>query len=236
MKISKKDQIYLLNKYNEVRTADRGLFFKKPKSKRIDPRLIPDVIDYYEEGHTQGFFIKKNGVKYVIILGSNQIIDWLFNFWFRLTETPYKESGTRKEIKVHKGFYRSYLKARDIILNKVKKDEKIFVYGQSLGAAIATLAALDIKYNYKDKEVGLMTTGSPRIGNEEFVESFVKYIPESLRYVYGGDIVTTVPPKWLGRRHVIEETHIGPERKVRMSIPDHMMNRYIPGLIEYLNK
>lgn len=236
MKISKKNQIYLVNKYNEVRTADRGLFFKKSKSKRIDPRLIPDVIDYYDEGHTQGFFLEKGGVKYVIILGSNQLIDWLFNFWFRFTETPYKESGTRKEIKVHKGFYRSYLKAREIVLKQVKKDEKVFVYGQSLGAAIAMLAALDIKYNYPDKEVGLMTTGSPKLGNQEFVDSFLKRVPDSLRYVYGGDIVTTLPPKFFGYKHINNETHLGPDRKIRLSIPDHMMNRYIPGLIEYLNK
>lgn len=236
MEISKENQIYLVTKYNEVRTADRGLFFKKIKSKRIDPRTIVDVVDYYEEGHTQGFFIEKNKTKFVIILGSNQLSDWFYNFWFRLSEVPYKDKGTKKEIKVHKGFYRSYLKARELILHNIQNDEKVFIYGQSLGAAIATFAALDIQYNYPKKKIGLMTTGSPKPGNKAFGESFNKRVPDYLRYVYGGDIFTTVPPSFLGHIHVKEEIHLGPERKIRLSITDHFMNSYIPGVIEYLNK
>ena len=230
-----KDQIlYIVEKYSEVRYADRGLFFKKRKNKRIDPTTIGDVINYYEANHTQGFFLNKDGVKYVIILGSNQLVDWFYNFWFRLRETPYKKV-TRKEIKVHKGFYNSYLKARELILHEVQDDEKVFVYGQSLGGAIATLAALDIQYNYPEKEIELMTTGSPKVGNKAFSESFNGRVPNYVRFVYGGDIVTTVPPQWTGYSHVNTETHLGPYRKVRLSIPDHMMTSYIPGLIEHFN-
>ena len=236
MTIDKELQLYLIHKYEEVRTADRGLFFKKRKSKRIDPRLIDDVIDYFDEGHMQGYFIEKDGIKFLIVLGSNELVDWFYNFWFRLSETPYKSAGTRKEIKVHKGFYRSYLRIRELVLEGVKNDDKVFVYGQSLGAAVGTIAALDIQYNYPDKNIGLMTTGGPRVGNAEFRESFSRRVPDSVRYVYGGDIVTIVPPKWTGYRHVVDETLLGPKRRIRLSIVDHMMPAYIAGLIEYLNK
>ena len=228
--ITKEQMLYVVQKYSEVRYADRGLFFRKRRSKRVDPTQIDEVINYYSEGHTQGFFLKHDDVKYVIILGSNELIDWFYNFWFRFKETPYKEDGVRREIKVHKGFYRTYLKAREIILHEIQNDEKVFVYGQSLGGAVATLAALDIQYNYPDKEVALMTTGSPRLGNEEFKESFNKRVKDYNRFVYGGDIVTAVPPKWTGYRHVNDEIHLGPERRIRLSIPDHMMDKYIPAI------
>ena len=75
-----------------------------------------------------------------------------------------------------------------------------------------------------------MTTGSPRVGNQPFIDSFLKYVSSSTRYVYGGDIVTTVPPEWTGYRHIVEETHLGPERKIRLSVKDHLMDSYVEGI------
>lgn len=233
MDINKKAN-YILEKYAEVRFAERGLFFKKPKRKQIDPTTIEDVIGYYEEGHTQGFFLKDEDTKYVIILGSNELIDWWYNFAFRFMETPYKEAGVREAIKVHKGFYRSYLKAREVILHSIANDENIVVYGQSLGAAIATLAAIDIQYNFPEKNVSCMTTGSPRVGNQEFVNSYNRRVPQTTRFVYGNDIVTSVPPKLFGYEHVSEEYHLGPKKRLMLSIPDHMMSRYIPAIASEL--
>ena len=77
-----------------------------------------------------------------------------------------------------------------------------------------------------------MTTGSPKVGNVEFKKSFTKRIPNSLRYVYGGDIITMMPPQITGYVHINDEIHLGPKKK--LSFKDHLMDSYIPGLIEYL--
>lgn len=229
MKISKELALHIVNKYTEVRYAERGLFFKKRKSERVNPENIPNVTGYYEVGHTQGFFVEKEDIKIVIILGSNELIDWWYNFAIRFMETPYREDGVRKAIKVHKGFYRSYLKAREIILLSIVDNPKVVVFGQSLGGSIATLAALDIQYNFPEKEVVCMTTGSPRVGNKEFVASYSKRVPTT-RIVYGDDIVANLPPKLLGYRHVPNELHLGPKKRLGLSVKDHMMSRYIPAI------
>lgn len=227
MLATKEDFIYIVEKYSEVRYSNRGLFFKKRNP--IDPRSIPDVVDYFDDGHIQGFFVIKGDRKFIFILGSNELADWIYNFQFRLMITPYKEVGVRDEIKVHKGFYKSYLRVREFIHDKIRDDKKVIVYGQSLGAAVATLAALDIQYNFPDKEVACVTTGSPRVGNEEFVLSYNKRIPDTTRFVYGNDIVSNVPQKWLGYRHVHGLVHLGPEGGCQ-SISDHMMASYIPAI------
>jgi hypothetical protein len=237
MNISKQTLNYLLDKYSQVRYARSGIAFRKPKHKQIDPMTIPDVIDYFEIGHVQGYFLRQEETLYVIFIGSNQIIDWAFNFWFRLTETPYKESGTSPDIQVHKGFYRSYLKAREFVLNKIKDDDSIVVFGQSLGAAIATLAALDIQYNYPEKDINAVLTGAPKVGNMFFTISYNNRISSTYRFVYGNDIVTRVPPRLFGYRHVSHEIPLGPKKQWwKLSISDHMIKSYIPGVIEWEEK
>lgn len=217
------DHKYILEKYSEVRYANRGLFFKKRK--QIDLRTIEDVKEYFTSKHMEGVVIEKDGEEALMIFGSNQLIDWFFNLSFRFKETPYP-SVTKDEIKVHKGFYRSYLTIRDYIRQRFSETEKLVVYGQSLGAAVATFAMLDLKYNYPSIEIDPVSTGSPRVGNESFRQSFNKYISGYRRYVCGSDLVTSVPPKSFGFIHVVEEIHLGKRRRFP-SIKDHMIKRYI---------
>ena len=44
--------------------------------------------------------------------------------------------------------------------------------------------------------------GSPRVGNEEFVEDFNNKIPNAYRVVHNNDIVTSVPPKVFNYAHI----------------------------------
>lgn len=228
MLISNDDFVYIVKKYTEVRFSNRGWMFKKKDP--IDPTTISDVVDYFEIGHVQGFFVERDGKKIIFLIGSNEIMDWIHNFSFRFMRTPYKEAGTNRRIKVHAGFYKSYLKIRDFIHEKIKNDDRVIVYGQSFGAALATLASLDIQYNFPDKEIACMTTGSPRVGNQRFVDSYGGRVPDTTRFVYGKDIVTTLPPRWTFYRHVDGLMHLGPNRKW-ISVPDHLMSSYIPAIV-----
>ena len=90
----------------------------------------------------------------------------------------------------------------------------IWVTGHSLGAALATLAAIRCQRLH-----GLYTYGSPRVGDEGFTKSFHQIINERFgiehyRFVNDKDIVTTVPPQGF-YRHVGLRKHISSDGTIR---------------------
>jgi triacylglycerol lipase len=80
-------------------------------------------------------------------------------------------------------------------------DCPVFYTGHSLGAALATLAAV------RRAPHAVYAYGSPRVGNAQFVEK-LQHLPV-FRIVHGNDVVTTVPPEALGFRHAGEERRLG---------------------------
>lgn len=78
---------------------------------------------------------------------------------------------------MHKGFYLGYLSVAQQVRDNIKEHlqkypkAKIYVTGFSLGGALATVAALDIKYNFGhvDEYYGF---GQPRVGNKFFAKHF----------------------------------------------------------------
>ena len=68
--------------------------------------------------------------------------------------------------------------------------------GHSLGAAVATLAAS----MFQGSQPTLVTFGSPRVGDADFVAGLARVTP--LRHVECCDIVTRVPPEIFDREHI----------------------------------
>lgn len=59
-------------------------------------------------------------------------------------------------------------------------DKPLYVIGHSLGGAMATIAAVDLRVKLRLPDVRLYTFGSPRVGNEifsRFVRKHVKARP-----------------------------------------------------------
>ncbi|HEX8873177.1 MAG TPA: lipase family protein [Nitrosospira sp.] len=97
------------------------------------------------------------------------------------------------------GVHQGFRKALDLVWDNIDKelatlDCPVFYTGHSLGAALATLAAL------RRAPRALYTFASPRVGNEAFVASFVS-LP-IFRVVDDEDALTLLPPELLGFRHV----------------------------------
>ena len=97
--------------------------------------------------------------------------------------------------KVHVGFKGEINKLWPTI-SKVLADNpgNVYVTGHSLGAAMATIAASRIQ----DRVTALITFGSPRVGNTEFVKSLTV---DHYRVQNNCDDVTKVPFRLMGFDH-----------------------------------
>ncbi|SEL19416.1 lipase family protein [Nitrosovibrio tenuis] len=97
------------------------------------------------------------------------------------------------------GVHQGFRKALDSVWNSMEKELAtlacpVFYTGHSLGAALATLAAL------RRAPQAVYTFASPRVGNEAFAASLGS-LP-IFRIVDDEDALTSLPPEVLGYRHV----------------------------------
>jgi Lipase (class 3) len=103
---------------------------------------------------------------------------------------------------VHTGFFQAYDEIKDKVrlavntLFQAHPTATIFVTGHSLGGALATFAALDIKLNINPAaKVTLYTYGQPRCGNEKFSDLlFSKLDGKYIRVTHYDDTVAHIPP------------------------------------------
>jgi len=87
-------------------------------------------------------------------------------------------------IKVHNGFLNQYLviknKLFDNIDNIIKNNNigEISLSGHSSGGAIANIASIDFCKKYNDIPIKCVTFGSPKVGNQNFVDEYNKYVKD----------------------------------------------------------
>ena len=109
--------------------------------------------------------------------------------------------------KVHKGFN---TEVDDLwpMLEEVltENDKTLWFTGHSLGGAMATICAgRCFLSDISSMPHALYTYGSPRVGCKRFV-NFVEL--DHSRFVNNNDIVTRVPPAWMGYRHGGKEWYL----------------------------
>jgi len=136
----------------------------------------------------------------------DSIANWIENFDF-LRIAPYPNLPT---VLVHEGFYGSYQSIMGQLamglmqtMNICPQCTATWFVGHSLGAAVATIALVDLQYNniLKLPNPQLFTFGEPRTGNYLWA-SFVSYwTVSSNRVVHGRDPVPHLPFVDMGFQH-----------------------------------
>ena len=88
--------------------------------------------------------------------------------------------------------------------NKTKQPLEIIITGHSMGGALATLAAFDIKHNvFPESQVTLVTFNSPRVFNSTAAQTFEQLLPDqAYRFWREYDPVSAVPLGRQGYKHV----------------------------------
>ena len=120
--------------------------------------------------------------------------------------------------RVHRGFKREVDDLWPKLETALRDNERpLWFTGHSLGGAMATICAGRCKLSeIPSNPEGLFTFGSPRVGNNRFI-NFVK-IPH-YRWVNNNDIVARVPPTWMGYSHSGRELYINAFGKLRKYTP-----------------
>jgi predicted lipase len=97
---------------------------------------------------------------------------------------------------IHSGFLTQYLAVRDTIIQSISDGEyeEFLITGHSLGAALATLSAVELfKINGSATKKSVVTIGSPRVGDSNFVKLFDSGEFEKYRIFNEQDPVPQVP-------------------------------------------
>lgn len=164
------------------------------------------IIEFFDVDGAQGYFLTNNTINVLSFRGTEvkQKSDILADL----------EAGKNVAMaggKVHHGFKHELDKLWPSITETLAAHPgKFYVTGHSLGAAMATIAASRVQ----DRVISLVTFGSPRVGDADFVKNVNI---EHYRVQNNNDAVTKVPFYIMGYRHhgeIVYMNHYGQIREL----------------------
>jgi triacylglycerol lipase len=121
---------------------------------------------------------------------------------------------------------------RPKVLGTLKKlpQKRVVIAGHSMGAALATLCALDVAANTRFSRPAVYTFGSPRVGSPRFARIFNKRVGRSIRVANAYDVVPRLPPGLFGLGY----RHVQRKQVVRFQngnpVANHEIRRYFDAL------
>ena len=136
-----------------------------------------------------------------VFRGTDEIADWLDNLNVVPISGPFG--------KVHKGFHNALMDVWPSMRRTIREIRKedgqrrpLWLTGHSLGGALATIAA-SLLVEDDEPFFGVYTFGSPRCGDREFARVYkVEAGARTYRFQNNNDIVSRVPARMMGYRHV----------------------------------
>lgn len=174
--------------------------------------------------------------------GTQTGFEWIHNGEFLKTLFTFKDAqGADHTVgQAESGFtslYQSFTTGKQVgaprlmpTLREAVADKRLTVTGHSLGAAVATLAAMEAAVSLKGTMRGLsvLTFASPLVGDKTFAGLFDTLIPDSWRVANRPDIVTYLPPPFVGYSHVATEYPINSDHLTKHSEPCwHALETYL---------
>jgi hypothetical protein len=143
----------------------------------------------------------------VAFRGTASLDNWVTNLNYKTISTDLCNGCT-----AHGGFWQSWLDSRKDVRAAVKQlvrlypNYKIAATGHSLGGAIASLAAAQLRndgYN-----VALYSFGSPRIAGSKLSDYITNQAGGNYRVTHWNDLIPRIPPIAFGFVHISPEYYI----------------------------
>ena len=188
-----------------------------------------NILEYDIDKHSMRAIVgynKEYNSTFVSYRGSENIKNWVNNIKVRFTY-PYP---LLPHVGVESGFYQSYQAIYQEVVKAIVdttykyKTNQIMLTGHSLGG-ISTLLAIDLKNNYPDYHItSLVTFGSPRMGNSEFVKMFRELDINSIRVTHYYDMVPHVPEERFGYQHIPSEIWYNEDNTKFINCDDNSIN------------
>ncbi|HIK19233.1 MAG TPA: DUF2974 domain-containing protein [Leptolyngbyaceae cyanobacterium M33_DOE_097] len=188
-----------------------------------------------------GFVLVSPEHSLIVFRGTQRITEWIQNILAQ--QNNYSELSPFQYIgRVHRGFatiYGSIAKPTIEAVQKLDLKRPIYITGHSLGASIATLAAMDIAMRVPEarNQLRLYTYASPRVGDPIFAQQHSRLVPNSYRVVNVADAIPLAPPTFTGN---LSFAHVGqPWTFMNYSgdiAPSHFISTYRQAIDKGLEK
>jgi Lipase (class 3) len=155
-----------------------------------DVYMHPAFVDYKLVGN-MGIHAVKGRVSRIAFRGTANTKEMRENMNY--AQVPFLGPDAR----VHRGFLRTYtsmLKTHVLAAaeSAVENGHTLVLSGHSLGAAIANMAALDVKHNYPELQVVVYAFAPPRQGNAAYAKMLTENVTAH-QIINLSDLVTGVP-------------------------------------------
>ena len=186
-----------------------------------------------------GFIARSGGDVVVAIRGTEDVFEWIADVEFRLVDFPFVKAGRTEH-----GFTSFYSSLRtgpsngqpraiDVLAALVKGGgvTSLRITGHSLGAALATLLAIDVAANAGFANPVIYTFASPRVGDKVFAGTYDGLVETSWRVANVNDVVTQLPPQFVGYLHVDADFPINSDDHTKHTITClHSLETYLNTL------
>lgn len=178
-----------------------------------------------------GFLLESDEDSILIFRGTQRTAEWIGNIYAVQQDYLHPQTGAKLG-RIHQGF-RSI--ANTIInppvveaIRQINPNKPCYVAGHSLGAALATLLALDIALAVPpiQPNLQLYAYAGPRVGDPEFARNYAQLLPNSFRITNLADPIPTLPPSKLRNEFV----HVGENWSFLTQagdiLPNHIVDTY----------
>ena len=180
---------------------------------------------------------------YISFRGTQLTVD---NLKSDLYESLVAFPNVNMNLKVSYGFLKAWLSVRDYVSTLVNRIQPIRLYitGHSLGGALATLCAFDLKYYAPDIDPIVYTFASPRVGDIGFAQHYDEFINKSYRVQNKWDPIPRLPTTYQGYKHVKDEVLIDEKPECSINAPttdnipwnpeNHKLSHYVQNIKKIL--
>lgn len=120
---------------------------------------------------------------------------------------PLNINETFGDVQIHRGFYNQFKSLTQSATNDAQNithqilalsggqtPRRMLIAGHSLGSALASISGVFFSTVWTNTSITVVGSGTPKVGNDDWVAEFRGTVGRAIQYEYGRDVVSAVPP------------------------------------------